>query len=293
MKKLEVFDIDNKKLLRDIVEHKKDPTGKEKLYKIIESIEMQYDLYEKNLEHRKKNKSYEMEAKELISCYGNKKYFFKIKKEIQENISQILGGECPYCMLNEPNTFDHYLGKAFYPEYSVYIPNLVPCCSKCNNLKGEKLFDENNYRKFIHFYYDKIPIKKFLYFDFYFEKNLKFKDLSTGSHNLAPKVKIRIKLEDTSMEEKKIIENHFSFLELFCRYENRMNNEISSILNSIKELISSSLSSEEIMDMLKNQDENRSQHKGKNYWKNAIFSGLINNGIIKKFIFTKDFQNKE
>ncbi len=287
MKKLKKIDIDNKKILRNIIE-KKNIEGRGILYNIVDSIEIQYDLYEKNLEEKKENKKYEKEARELINCY-NIKSFFQIKKEIKQKISQELDGKCPYCMLNEPETLDHYLGKGSYPEYSVYIPNLIPCCNQCNIRKGKKLFDEDDYRKFIHFYYDKIPVEKFLYFDFYFEENLKFEDFLICSNNLAPKVKMRIKLEGVAIKEKRIIENHFSSLELFSRYENRMNSEISSILNSIKELISSRLPSEEIIEMLENQDKKRVQYKGENYWENAVFSGIIKNKVILKLINDKGF----
>ena len=40
--------------------------------------------------------------------------------------------KCPYCLLNTPNTLDHYFDKSDYPDYSVYTPNLVPCCSIFN-----------------------------------------------------------------------------------------------------------------------------------------------------------------
>lgn len=43
---------------------------------------------------------------------------------------------CPYCMLNDPRTWDHYLPKDSYPEYSVYHPNLLYVCFGCNQRKG-------------------------------------------------------------------------------------------------------------------------------------------------------------
>lgn len=44
---------------------------------------------------------------------------------------------CPYCMLNDPRTWDHYLPKDSYPEYSVYHPNLLYVCFGCNQRKGD------------------------------------------------------------------------------------------------------------------------------------------------------------
>lgn len=44
---------------------------------------------------------------------------------------------CPYCMLNDPRTWDHYLPKDSYPEYSVYHPNLLYVCFGCNQRKRD------------------------------------------------------------------------------------------------------------------------------------------------------------
>lgn len=45
---------------------------------------------------------------------------------------------CPYCMLNEPNTWDHFLPKTFYPEFSALHLNLVYVCWSCNHRKHDK-----------------------------------------------------------------------------------------------------------------------------------------------------------
>lgn len=42
---------------------------------------------------------------------------------------------CAYCMLNDPSTWDHYMPKEYFPEYSVYHENLVYICHGCNHRK--------------------------------------------------------------------------------------------------------------------------------------------------------------
>lgn len=43
---------------------------------------------------------------------------------------------CAYCMLNDPATWDHYMPKENFPEYSVYHENLVYICYGCNTRKS-------------------------------------------------------------------------------------------------------------------------------------------------------------
>lgn len=57
--------------------------------------------------------------------------------------NRIKGGakyaRCPLCGQRDVKTIDHYLPKQQYPEFSVFLANLVPCCSDCNKAKGEYL----------------------------------------------------------------------------------------------------------------------------------------------------------
>lgn len=61
--------------------------------------------------------------------------------------------KCPYCSINQPNTLDHYMPESIYKALAVCRMNLVPMCGVCNNFKGTK-----PYAKFIHCYYEKLPV---------------------------------------------------------------------------------------------------------------------------------------
>lgn len=66
---------------------------------------------------------------------------------------------CPYCGEEvKPSTLDHYLPKEKFPEYAICLENLVPMCTKCQgkDAKGDKVLDENNYKYFLHPYYEGI-----------------------------------------------------------------------------------------------------------------------------------------
>lgn len=62
---------------------------------------------------------------------------------------------CQYCGIGEPCTLDHFVEKAIVPELALYLPNLVPCCHKCNHDRRET-FAADRTRRVLHFYDDDI-----------------------------------------------------------------------------------------------------------------------------------------
>ncbi|WP_332776345.1 hypothetical protein [Polaromonas sp.] len=75
----------------------------------------------------------------LLSCYDSMTTpLSNLKDGILEALkahAQINLQRCPYCMLNDPRTWDHYLPKDHYPEYSVYHTNMLYVCFGCNHRK--------------------------------------------------------------------------------------------------------------------------------------------------------------
>jgi 5-methylcytosine-specific restriction endonuclease McrA len=61
----------------------------------------------------------------------------RLKRERSAELRDIDKGTCPYCGIDTPNTWDHYLPKATFPEYSVAPSNLIWICAMCNWLKAE------------------------------------------------------------------------------------------------------------------------------------------------------------
>ena len=62
---------------------------------------------------------------------------------------------CQYCCgMSRSATWDHYLHKAQFPEFSVYAPNLVPSCGECNGLR--RAWIKYGKRTSINFYYDRL-----------------------------------------------------------------------------------------------------------------------------------------
>ena len=48
---------------------------------------------------------------------------------------------CPYCLIGNVTTLDHYLPKANYIDYAITPMNLIPSCVDCNSNKSDEIYD--------------------------------------------------------------------------------------------------------------------------------------------------------
>lgn len=211
MIKLEQFDGEHKTVLENVINNK---TGdrKDLLLNLKEYVENRYDQYDElndnlenidattiNLDVPKDTKENKYEKNALIHMYNSqeenaKKYLEDIKAELEE------GSLCPYCAINDSEQIDHFLPKAKFPEFSLYLPNLVISCPRCNKKKDDICLDlVNNKRLIINPYFDREILDK----DF-----ISCKILPPFQ---ASKFNIIINLED---ENKEIFEKHIEILKL-------------------------------------------------------------------------------
>lgn len=203
----------------------------------------------------------EDEKKLLENSYQNSSIFKKVKQQLLENIPAGRTGMCPFCMISEPTTFDHYFSESEYPEYIIFAPNLVPCCSQCNSIKGNRLFSENQRaRKIIHFYYDSLPQIQYLKAVFKVD-------------NKIPQVSFSLKFEHES-EITTIIVNHFDTLHLLERYKKQSNDVVSTECEIIKEQLKSGGTVEECAEILKIRANVFQKVNGSNYWKTCIYMAM-------------------
>ncbi len=61
--------------------------------------------------------------------------------------------KCPYCSLGQATTLDHYLPKSRFPQFSVAVCNLVPCCKDCQSRKGKE-YAATKFSQTLHPYFD-------------------------------------------------------------------------------------------------------------------------------------------
>jgi hypothetical protein len=172
-------------------------------------------------------------------------------------------------MLNRPNTFDHYFDKKDYPEYSVFIPNLIPCCSECNSLEGQSVFLNNGKRRFIHFYFDHVPEYQFV-----------FMRLSNDESRI-PKIEVFLKFQkDDPLQY--LVTEHFRSLNLINKYKLSLNDKLTTIINEVKHCFSNGASLCDVEESLKIRYISMVEHYGNNYWETCIYEGVLNsNGYIQ------------
>lgn len=209
-----------------------------------------------NMEHIS-SATFSVTQKRLLNnCYAIKtKGLSKLKKAITDNQVDILKSECQYCNIGEPTTFDHYMPKGKFPEFSVLSNNLIPCCFQCNLDKGEKWLKINQ-RRFINLYYDNIPIVKYLEAKIYFKRMVPFAKFTLNTGKLTKPFDM-------------VISNHFQDLELLKRYQERSGGVISDLLKSLAYLADPKRR-KQVKSQLKAEADGIRNDRGKNYWRAAV-----------------------
>ena len=194
---------------------------------------------------------------ELINCYGNNVCFNEAKTRLLSNIYR-----CPYCTINRPNTLDHYFDKGKYPEYAVFLPNLVPCCSECNSQKGSDLFTDDWQRQYIHFYFDFIPDYKFLFVNYDF-----------SSQSTIPTISIKLNFQ-TNDEHIERMNRHYSKLKLLKKIKEAIVDRLPGVMKEMA-LLKRSYSNDIIKQLLFCQYLGIVSQKGLNYWEACMYKGII------------------
>lgn len=197
----------------------------------------------------------------LKSCYSKSSELSNLKTKIKEKQSVLLRGECQYCNIGEPTTFDHYLPQTEFPEYSALSINLIPCCSKCNTEKGEEWIEFGN-RKIINYYYDALP-------------NVSYLDCAITYRKGIPIALFSLNSAIIPIHLRTVISTHFNTLKLLDRYKQKSNSEITDVLNSIIPL-NAHLNRVQLQNNLLQTATAMKAVKGDNYWRAVLLIALSN-----------------
>jgi hypothetical protein len=163
---------------------------------------------------------------ELRACYSSKtQALTKLKKDILEAQPKRQLKYCPMCGVTRHSTFDHYLPAEEYPEFSVHVENLVPCCARCNSTKGDYWKNALGQRYFLHAYTDPIPHVQFL-----------FVDLEEAEGGDAVGATFRLeKPRGVNTETWRLIASHFKRLKLLTQYDDLGGEEVAEVLGNCKD----------------------------------------------------------
>src|SRR5262249_12895266 len=157
------------------------------------------------------------EVEDLIHCYKSSTQGLAKLKHAIESAQPPAGRRiCHFCGTNYVSNFEHYLPKDSFPEYSVCVFNLMPCCSQCNEKKSN-IFLLANRRQIVHLYFDSIPSEKFVTVDIKFHKDEPVAEFSL-QHN--PKIPNDIF---------SLLSNHYQRLGLLERYSEYASTEFANI----------------------------------------------------------------
>lgn len=208
----------------------------------------------------------EADAREALqSCYRIATASFKtIRGKISEVQPNVLKTLCPYCLLNSPDTIDHYIGQVEFPEYSVLCKNLLPCCYRCNQLKGE-VWRAKRKRRFIHYYIDNFLIHQFLF----------AKLIYTGVRVSIPSIKFGLaRPHNINSDDFRIIRMHFKDLDLLDMYSQRANDLISSEYQVGVTHVSKGQTRQSVRDGLIVRRNVEASNAGINSWRSVTYDTL-------------------
>lgn len=153
------------------------------------------------------------------SNYLRLTHFDSIKGAI---LTATQGNKCPYCYQLRASQIDHYLPKAHFGEYAIFVPNLVPICNECNGKKLNRYVLPGGGRRYVHPYFDQLPSNSFQYLD---------AEISIGS-SVSIKFSV-VRPTGVSDEVWCALRNQFVDLDLGRRYMEDATETMMSMLGSI------------------------------------------------------------
>lgn len=212
----------------------------------LDSIEavLEFQNYEKIMRDSYKSSNFEVARKRIFDC-----------------MPRGMKTTCPYCLISESDTLDHYFSEDEFAEYIIFTPNLIPCCTKCNRYKGKSR------RNTLHLYFDTIPQLQYLIIE------LSFKD------PFVPSVEISL-----NKSAPVLIQKHFKTLKLIDRYKNRCTDELASKSRSLLRSFQKN-HYDSALEALEDEVESLENTYGKNYWKSCLYKSILKkNNDFKVFL---------
>lgn len=205
------------------------------------------------------------EKKAYISMYSSATQ--SVKKEILIKLEDVLDGDyCPYCGIVMSETIEHILPKDYFPEFSIYSSNLIPCCWKCNSEKGTAIRNPKNgeYETY-NFYEDQIPGEEFL----------KVEIKENGKN-----IRIEFSIEDNAPQ---IFINHINKLKLLKRYNENSIPIITELKIQVRNEKGKTVR-EDLIKTCKKDYENGKESYGINYWKGLLKLEISNSREAQDYI---------
>ncbi|MDD5022358.1 MAG: HNH endonuclease [Endomicrobiaceae bacterium] len=260
-----------------VLSRKRDINLKNRINAINHIIEGHFNEYDNNVInanlHLLRPYLFSDEQKtDLQSLYD---YNAKIFRELKQQLSTMDDGTiqplCPYCTVNNSNTFDHFVPQEEFAEFSDNPINLIPCCSYCN---GKKLNQWRNYTfgTWLNLYFDILPNVEYLFTNLSLQDSINVEFYIDNPNNIHPSLFLKI-------------QNHYQKLDLCRLFKENSYNVISELQISLKNF-SSSLNSEKIKNITIQNAQDERNRFGYNYWKSVLKIACCENIQIFNFLLS-------
>ncbi|WP_269222496.1 HNH endonuclease [Flavobacterium sp. IMCC34518] len=207
---------------------------------------------------------------DLLNLYSySNSIISKLKIKLTTSEFNRVENTCQNCTIGEVSSFDHFLPKDEFPEFSVHPKNLIPSCSKCNGKKSVNWRNGLN-SLFLNLYLDNLPDTQYLFVNV--DHNLDFTFIIDNRNHI-------------DLDLFSVIESHYIKLDLVNRFlenSNKVVSELSNTINSFK----NKLPRAEIIDsVIETESSNRVLY-GSNYWQSILKLTLVNNAVFMNNFYT-------
>ncbi|WP_404460855.1 HNH endonuclease [Sutcliffiella horikoshii] len=265
--------VDEKLVYNNIEKNARNEDKKKRLTDLKQSIFLRYEHYNENVYNLEKLENSiildDKDKKALHSCYNRNKHGYlegKVVSQILQIQSPQHKNKCPYCGMDKPRTIDHYIPKEDFPEFSVFPPNLIPCCGYCNTKKNDRWLKDGE-RIFLNLYYDELPKdKKFLYSNIVLDED---------EMNPVPIITFELKNNTQIPTELfSLIENHYSNLDLLNEFSLIVESEVSEVFDKI--IHNTSMPILEHQNTIKRDLDTLVRKYGINHWNASFLESLLN-----------------
>lgn len=200
----------------------------------------------------------------LLSLYSSqRKSLVLLKKELTTNEFNQRINDCPNCTIETVASLDHYIPKDEFPEFSVNPLNLFPCCSTCNSKKNE-YWKKNQNLLFLNLYSHFIPDKQYLFVNVVSKTEFLFEIKNV--HNI-----------DVNLF--KVIESHYSKLNLQERFRENSDKEISELdilISTFKKII---YDDKKLQNEIQNHFLEKEARDGINNWKIVLIKAMVKSNV--------------
>ncbi len=203
---------------------------------------------------------------ELINLY---EYYFrneaKASRATYDKLLNSAREQCPFCGgIGTPRNLDHFLPKAYFPQFSTFPHNLVPSCRDCNMDGKAESFAKRAEDQLIQPYVDD---------DRFFSTQWISARCSLDSSNNPTSILYYVAPPlDWNHVDKSRVQRHFDDFGLAKRYAVKAAQLLDTILNQIKELQRLNLSSDVIRTAILLPGLNGAPFV--NHWQRGMFQAL-------------------